>query len=514
MKQSLRTRLVFISAGMLILSIVICWIMNLFLLPGYYESSKIKQMNNIYSQVEELFEEKDWNNSTTEQQVEMYDAVDKISANIGVSLYIMEIKVSVDSGMISEVTYLYPSMSGRMQELNRSQLSKYVLFKQLGDIFDDNYQLLKKTDKYELFKVYDERMDSNYIELVGGIEGDYWIYVRSNYQSIRESAAISNEFLAYVGAAVVILCILIMIYVSNRYTKPVLALASLAQKMEELNFNVRYEEDRKDEIGVLGHSMNSLSDKLQETISELKTANNELQLDLQRRSEQEEMRREFLANVSHELKTPIALIQGYAEGLQENVNDDPESREFYCEVIVDEADKMNKMVKKLLSLNQLEFGNGQVHLEHFDVQEIIKSVIASSDILFKQKDITLSFQEGEPAYVWADEYMTEEVIMNYVSNAVNHIDGERIIEIKMSEAEGKVRISVFNTGKKIPEEELDKIWGKFYKVDKARTREYGGNGIGLSIVKAIMEAHNQEYGVRNYDNGVEFWFELDEKAEN
>ena len=110
--------------------------------------------------------------------------------------------------------------------------------------------------------------------------------------------------------------------------------------------------------------------------------------------------------------------------------------------------------------------------------------------------------------------MTEEVIMNYVSNAINHIDGERIIEIKMSESKGKVRISVFNTGEKIPEEELDKIWGKFYKVDKARTREYGGNGIGLSIVKAIMEAHNQEYGVRNYDNGVEFWFELDEKAEN
>ena len=247
---------------------------------------------------------------------------------------------------------------------------------------------------------------------------------------------------------------------------------------------------------------------------ELKTANNELQLDLQRRSEQEQMRQEFLANVSHELKTPIALIQGYAEGLQENVNDDPESRDFYCEVIVDEADKMNKMVKRLLSLNQLEFGNGQVHLEHFDVQEVIKSVLASSEILFRQKEITLSFNESEPVYVWADEYMTEEVVMNYVSNAVNHTGGERIIEVKIQSVEGHARVSVFNTGEKIPEEEIGKIWNKFYKVDKARTREYGGNGIGLSIVKAIMEAHNQRFGVKNYDNGVEFWFELDEKAEN
>ncbi len=514
MRQSLRTRLVVISAGMIFLSIVICWIMNLFLLPGYYESSKKQQMNRVYDEVAELFEKNDWETISAEERNDLYDAVDKISANSGLSLYVMEIRIDVGSGLIGDVSYLYPSMSGRMQELNRSQLGKYVMFKQLGDVFDANYQLLNRTDNYELFKVYDERMDSNYFELVGGVGSEYWIYLRSNYQSIRESAAISNEFLMYAGLIVTILCILLMIFVSKQYTKPILELAKLAKKMEELNFDVRYEESRKDEIGVLGHSMNSLSDKLEETISELKTANNELELDIQRKSEQEEMRREFLANVSHELKTPIALIQGYAEGLQENVNDDPASREFYCEVIVDEADKMNKMVKRLLSLNQLEFGNGQVQMEHFDVQQVVQSVLASSDILFRQKDITLSFSKSEAVYVWADEYMTEEVVMNYVSNAINHIGGERIIEIKIESQKGKARISVFNTGEKIPEDELDKIWNKFYKVDKARTREYGGNGIGLSIVKAIMEAHNQSYGVKNYENGVEFWFELDEKAEN
>lgn len=172
------------------------------------------------------------------------------------------------------------------------------------------------------------------------------------------------------------------------------------------------------------------------------------------------------------------------------------------------------MVKKLLSLNQLEFGNGQVHLEHFDLQQVVQSVLSSSEILFRQKEVTLSYDGGHPVYVWADEYMTEEVVMNYVSNALNHIDGEKIIEVKIVSCDGKARVSVFNTGKPIPEEDIDKIWSKFYKVDKARTREYGGNGIGLSIVKAIMEAHNQAYGVKNYDNGVEFWFELDEKTEN
>ena len=208
------------------------------------------------------------------------------------------------------------------------------------------------------------------------------------------------------------------------------------------------------------------------------------------------------------------MIQGYAEGLQDNVNEDPESRNFYCEVIVDEANKMNKMVKKLLTLNQLEFGNGQVHLEHFDLQQVIQSVLSSSDILFRQKEVTLLYAPQEPVYVWADEYMIEEVVLNYVSNALNHVDGNKIIEVKIANQNGKARVSVFNTGQPIPEEDIQKIWSKFYKVDKARTREYGGNGIGLSIVKAIMEAHNQQYGVRNYDNGVEFWFELDEKAQN
>ena len=190
-----------------------------------------------------------------------------------------------------------------------------------------------------------------------------------------------------------------------------------------------------------------------------------------------------------------------------------ESRDFYCEVIIDEANKMNRMVKNLLSLNQLEFGGGQVKLEHFDLTEVIGSVAASAQIMFEQKDIELRYNEPEEhIMVWADEYMVEEVLTTYISNAVNHAerpdDGKPVIEIKTVVTGDTVRTSVFNTGDPIPEEDIDRIWSKFYKVDKARTREYGGNGIGLSIVKAIMEAHNQAFGVINYDNGVEFWFEL------
>ena len=231
-------------------------------------------------------------------------------------------------------------------------------------------------------------------------------------------------------------------------------------------------------------------------------------------NETDQSRAEFVSNVSHELKTPIALIQGYAEGLKEGITDDPESMEFYCDVIMDEANKMNTMVKRLLTLNQIEFGNDEPEMERFDINELIASVADANAIRAGQKNMSIVFDNrNEHNYVWADEYKTEEVLTNYISNALNHCDGKRAIEVRTEKSEngGTITVTVYNSGKNIADEDLERIWEKFYKTDKARTREYGGNGIGLSIVKAIMEGMNQQYGVQNFDNGVEFWFTLDRK---
>ena len=283
--------------------------------------------------------------------------------------------------------------------------------------------------------------------------------------------------------------------------------------MKKLNFEAKYEneENYNNEIDILGQNMNELSETLESTIKELKNANIALQDDIAKKEEIDEMRKEFLSNVSHELKTPIALIQGYAEGLKEGINDDAESRDFYCEVIMDEASKMNIMVKKLLTLNQLEFGNDSANMDRFDIVDMVRNYIKSAELLARQKEVTIKFDDYDPIFVWGDEFKIEEVLQNYYSNALNHIDGEKIVEIKLVQHDNKVRVSVFSTGKPIPEDSIGHIWEKFYKVDKARTREYGGSGVGLSIVKAIMEGMHQDYGVINYDNGVEFYFELETK---
>ena len=278
--------------------------------------------------------------------------------------------------------------------------------------------------------------------------------------------------------------------------------------MSHLDFDVKVPTGSDDELGRLGASINELSSKLEFTISELKTANNELQKDIEQKVQIDEMRKEFLSHVSHELKTPIALIQGYSEGLKDNILDDEESKEFYCDVIADEAKKMNRMVQKLLTLNQIEFGNNQVNMERFDITEMIRNMVESSKILVEKQEVKIIFDEPE-THVWADEFMIEEVVNNYLSNARYHVTDGGIIKVSYCLHGNDVRIKVFNTGDHIPQEDIDKLWVKFYKVDKARTREYGGSGIGLSIVEATMKAHGKDYGVANVEGGVEFYFDVE-----
>ena len=224
------------------------------------------------------------------------------------------------------------------------------------------------------------------------------------------------------------------------------------------------------------------------------------------------MRKEFVADVSHELKTPIALIQGYAEGLIENVNSDEESRKFYAEVILDETNKMDKLVKQLLELMKLEYGKREFDNEKFNINELINEVLRKCSVMINEKNIKVYFENKEPIYVYADEFYMDQIITNYLTNAIKHaeeVEKENKIEIKVEKVSNKIRVSVFNTGENIPEEDLQRIWGRFYKLDSSRNRQDGGSGIGLALVKAIMNNYQNEYGVENKKNGVEFYFDMD-----
>lgn len=394
--------------------------------------------------------------------------------------------------------------------------------KRFDDIIDmsgtslvENRTIISSNDKYTLQKVYDERLGDYYLEIWGTLDNGYSIILRTPIQGIKDNVNISTTLIKYVGGAILIVGIISAFVVSTYITRPIKQLSDIAERMSEMDFDARYEGSDKGEIGLLGKSMNNMSEKLEHNIAELKKANLELKKDIDKKEKLEIMRTDFLSNVSHELKTPIALIQGYAEGLKEGITDDPESMGFYCDVIMDEANKMNTMVKRLLTLNQIEFGNDEPDMERFNINELIASVVDANAIRAGQKNMSIVFNNrNEQNFVWADEYKTEEVLTNYISNALNHCDAKQAIEVRTSKSEdgATLTVTVYNSGRNIAEEDLERIWEKFYKTDKARTREYGGNGIGLSIVKAIMESMGQEYGVRNVSDGVEFWFTLDCKS--
>lgn len=487
---------------LLLVSILGIWFLNVKFLPNYYVKYKVNTIEETRTEAEDIFQSFLLSGDVDGLNRDM----SKLEGNNNVTINIFRLQMNQMLLISDYPEYMSPGESTMM--LDRILNNFYTSEAANTNVDVDD---LVPWGDYKVIKVYDETSDTYYMDLFGLInEKKHLIYIRSNLDGIYEAVNVSNRFLFYVGIIVVVLGSLVMLFISNNFTKPIYDLSHIAYAMSNLDFSIKYKDIRKDELGVLGNSINTLSEQLEHTILELKTANNELQKDIEKKVEIEEMRTEFLSNVTHELKTPIALIQGYAEGLKDNISEDAQSREFYCEVIMDEAMKMNNMVKKLLSLNQIESGKNAIEFNHFDIVPVISAVVHSFDIVAQQKGVNFVFDENMEYYVWADEYMMEDVITNYISNAINHIKDPNVIEIKLRFIEdGILRVSVFNTGEPIPEEDIPNIWTKFYKVDKARTREYGGNGIGLSIVKAIMEAHNQKYGVSNKANGVEFWFDCD-----
>lgn len=485
MKHSIRRQMIAIFVGLIVCMLVILLVLVGAGLEPYYVREKEENFKELYKEIESLAEGEE----LTEDEVS-------------------QINRTAERYNFYYIVWNFSNENG-FSNLHDSQM----LLVQLGGVLFNKIdsRVMERNDNYQVVEFRDNTQQVDYLALWGTVGNSYNIFIRSPLESIQETMGLFFRFLLIVGIAVIAGGILFVWYFSRRLTEPLRELAVLSARMADLDFNAKYTSGGGGEIGVLGENFNIMSQKLENTISELKNANFRLQQDIEQKEKMEKMRTDFMGNVSHELKTPIALIQGYAEGLKEGVSDDPESREFYCDVIMDEASKMNQMVKNLMTLNQLEFGDENVEFQRFDLTELIRGVLQSMEIMAQQKEAKVQFRQKDPVYVWADEFKAEQVVRNYVSNAFNHLDGDRVVDVKIIPAGDKVKVTVFNTGTPIPEEDVPHIWEKFYKVDKTHTREYGGNGIGLSIVKAIMDSFHQEYGVNNYDNGVEFWFELDVK---
>ena len=464
-----------LCAGMflcLFLLLFSIWLLNNFVLVTYYQNVKKKALENEFDKLNISYNQ---NNNSLESELDRLNT----ESNIRVTIW---------------------NQSG---EVYNSQIGVKGNFR-----FLPNVNIEKGT--YEIGMNDDQKSGSNLIMLTGRFDNGYYVIMSTAVAAIEESVGITNRFLIISGIAALVISSVVILLYSRNFTRPIRELSRVAGSVARLDFSDRYTGNNKDELGELGNSINTMASALQETVSNLKTANLQLMNDYEQKSRQSEARRAFIANVSHELKTPISLIQTYAEGLKEDIAGGAENRDYYCEVIEDEANKMSTLIKKMTMLMQLEAGNEELVIERFDLTELITNLLIKNNPRFEQKKVTVTNGLTDPVYVWADEFLIENVLTNYISNALNHVNEQGNITVTFKKADNeRVRISVYNSGNQIPKDDLPRIWESFYKVDKARTRAYGGTGIGLSVVAAIMKAHHMPYGVINHKDGVEFYIELE-----
>lgn len=361
----------------------------------------------------------------------------------------------------------------------------------------ENFQVMKREATNSEFFVYSHLLKSGET-----------VHLYSEVANVETVVSVAGGVYSFISITMILAVSLIFYLIVAKFTKPLVEMNDITKDMAALNFERKCNDYGKDEIGELGNSINTLSTTLNATLIDLKDKNEQLEKDIEKRHELDNARSSFISSVSHELKTPIAIISGYAEGLCEGISTDPEVIKEYCQIIQDESTKMNSLVVELLELSKLENRVQPFTPDYFDLGATVSSVGSHLSLQFEQKGIKFINNVPSPLMCYAQEDKIELVLKNYLTNAVSHCEGERIIKVDCTESDEFIEISVFNTGKNIDRRDFSELWDSFYRADKAHDRSENRFGLGLSIVKSIMTNHNCRYGVKNTENGVIFTFEV------
>ena len=465
-KNTLFTKLFLIFIIFSLIIIGLLWLLQTHFLPGFYEESKVKQM-----------------------------------AKLGMDLSVIVENDGLADKAKEHIEDILPAINGRITIHDKSGRVLYLQgimgFHRGVKIPNDLWRqaLEGKTVSYKIPGTMG-RADalSVMVPFSKGV-----ILIQSPLQSIENTVEVTKQFFVYLFFTALIIAMILAGIFSTTITKPLVKLNKAAKEMSNLNFELQWDDVRNDEIGELGKTLNFLTDKLKKTFAEL-------QLELQKEKNLEKMRKQFVARVSHELQTPIALISGYVEAIQDNIANSEEEKREYFATIEEEINKISCMVKDLLDLSQLESGNFKVRLEVFEITALIQRTVERFRVLAKRDNLVEFSILGDERElnVSADEYRIQQVLVNLIQNAVKNTKVEGKIEITIKDLKDKVLINVFNEGEVIKEDDLEYIWESFYKGQEHKD----GIGLGLAIVKNVLELHESNFGVKNQGNGVLFYFEL------
>jgi signal transduction histidine kinase len=434
----------------------------------------------------------------------------------------VNIIASKNAGMVNIKT---GRVEGEIKRLDIPSQMDYLLPYRTSMLLNavDNWFWLSKTNEIELKP--NKIIRYQYTDPTNGIKNVIFVmplfkngnisemlFTMSSLQPVDEAVEAMRDYYIYGFAAAFIFIILLSFIYSRMIAKPLININKVALKMSEMDFAEQLAVVSNDEIGSLSSSINTLSRNLKDKIDQLYHANQKLVQDIEKERKIEITRKEFISGVSHELKTPLSIIKSYTEGIKDGVSRDKE--DYYLDVIMDESVKMEGLVRDMLDLSKLESRNTSLDIETFDIIEMVDEIRIKFHNLSTEKGIEVNFQHTvEALYVEADKRRIEQVLRNLISNALLYTQKHGYVEICLLKEDNNVKVMVENYGETIPEDKLDKIWDRFYRLDESRDRKTGGTGLGLSIVKNILQLHQSRYGVCNTENGVLFYFYLEPAME-
>jgi two-component system sensor histidine kinase VanS len=344
-----------------------------------------------------------------------------------------------------------------------------------------------------------------------GKNGDRYLFVMTSLQPVGEAVDILKQYFVYMAPVILMLVIILSLIYSRIVSRPLVMLSRSAARLANLDFTVQSEIHSKDEFGELSRNMIALSRNLDKALKELTQANVKLQEDMKEKQRSEQLRKELIANISHELKTPLGIVKGFAEGLQDGVASD--KRDRYLALIVNETDRMNALIMDMLELSKFEVNAIRLQPRSLSMTNLIQKAADSFSQQMESKHLyfRINNDEEEELFVKADSRRIEQVVLNLLSNAIRHAAENSVITIGIGRTStDKVTTVIENTGQAIAEEDLTRIWDQFYRIERSRDRKSGGTGLGLAIVKHILELHESEFGVVNTNQGVAFYFTLNE----
>ncbi|GFP76831.1 sensor histidine kinase [Clostridium fungisolvens] len=486
MKQSISKRIFVITFGLIIALMVAAALFQMFFFERFYTD---KKTNLLVASVESF---KDSYSGTTNRNA------------IISGLNNLQYSASAQAGIYSS-NGLPMFGSDQSLDVTSSIFNSLISPDNISDIFSSG-----KT----LSQVYDDKKHNiKHIVVITPMsintKNDSILITVYSFQSIKEASSIIGQFYKYIFIALIFIGLILSFIYSDLISKPLKRLNKVARKMSSMDFTEKCIADREDEIGDLAKTLNFLSENLSNALTDLRTKNQKLQADIEKERKLEKIRKDFIAGVSHELKTPIGIIEGYAEGLKDNIVDG-EAKDIYLDIIIDESNKMNKLVMDMLELSRLESDSNKLQIDTFDIIALTNEILFKYSNNFAEKNLKInkSYSDENIIMVIGDEFKIESVITNFITNAIKYTNENESINIFIGVDNTKALFSIENTGAFLQKDDLEKVWVQFYRVDKARSRSEGSSGLGLAIVKQMLTQHNSTFGVRNTANGVEFFFDL------